>query len=170
MTIQRALFASLLFVALVAAALAPASSARALPTRKVLPLSLAVMAADAAVAACAERGYWVSAAVVDGDGVLRALMRHDKAGPHTIDSSSKKAYTALTLRRPTQGFAAFIADKPAIQGLRFMNDKILILGGGLPIEAGGAVIAGIGVGGAPGGDKDEACARAGIDRIKNDLE
>jgi len=142
-----------------------AARAQALPREAMLPLSLAVRAAQAGIDKCAGQGYWVSAAVVDRQGVARAILRHDKAGPHTLDSSRKKAYTAASLRRPTRGFAAFIADKPAIQGLRFMNDDILILGGGLPIKAGGEVIGGIGVGGAPGGDKDEACAQAGLDAI-----
>jgi uncharacterized protein GlcG (DUF336 family) len=59
-----------------------------------------------------------------------------------------------------------VSQSPVIAGLREMNEQILILGGGLPIKAGEEVIGGIGVGGAPGGEKDEACAQAGIDTIK----
>jgi uncharacterized protein GlcG (DUF336 family) len=58
-----------------------------------------------------------------------------------------------------------VAKTPAVQGLRDMNDKILILGGGLPIEMEGEVIGGIGVGGAPGGHLDDTCAQAGLDSI-----
>jgi len=147
-----------------------ATRAQELPTRKILPLALAVKAADRAVAACAAKGFWVSAAVVDRSGVVLAVLRHADAGPHTVDSATKKAYTAASLRRATLGFANFIAGKPAIHGLRFMNENILILGGGLPIKAGKEVIGGIGVGGAPGGDKDQACARAGIDKIRKRLK
>jgi uncharacterized protein GlcG (DUF336 family) len=101
---------------------------------------------------------------------VRALIRGDGAGPHTLDSSSRKAYTSASLRRPTQELAKMVSESPVIAGLRGMNEKILILGGGLPIKAGEEVIGGIGVGGAPGGDKDEACALAGIDKIKSRLK
>lgn len=154
-----------MIVTLISLVVAGSAQAQALPREAMLPLSLAVQAARAAVDKCAGQSYWVSAAVVDRQGVTRAILRHDKAGPHTLDSSRKKAYTAASMRLATGGFAKFIADKPAIEGLRFMNDEILILGGGLPIKAGGDVIGGIGVGGAPGGDKDEVCAQAGLDSI-----
>jgi len=157
---------------LLAAAPAPAAraaDAAALPTQKVLPLAVAQEAVAAAVAACAGQGYQVSAAVVDGGGVLRALGRADFAGPHTVDSSTKKAYTALTLRRSTAELATMVAESPAAGGLRDMNERILVLGGGLPIKAGDQVVGGIGVGGAPGGDKDEACARKGIEAIQGRL-
>ncbi|MGH7256455.1 MAG: GlcG/HbpS family heme-binding protein [Nitrospirales bacterium] len=136
-----------------------------LPRESVLPLSLASKAASAAVEQCRQDGYRVSAAVVDRGGVLRVLMRGDGAGPHTTDSSTKKAYTALSLRRPTSEMAELIAKMPAIQALRDMNDQILILGGGLPIEINGEVVGGIGVGGAPGGHLDDRCAQAGLNAI-----
>ena len=128
-------------------------------------LRLAEEAAAAAVEACEAQGFLVSAAVVDRGGNLQALLRADGAGPHTTDSSFKKAYTALTLREPTGELAQLIVDLPQAQGLRDMNENILILGGGLPIEFGGEVVGGIGVGGAPGGNLDEACAEAGLRAI-----
>ncbi len=102
---------------------------------------------------------------VDRAGVLKVLMREDGAGPHTTDSSSKKAYTTASLRRPTSELAELINKMPTLQALREMNDRILILGGGLPIEIGGEVVGGIGVGGAPGTHLDDACAQAGLDSI-----
>ena len=145
---------------------APASSAAdELPREAVLPLAMATKAAAAAQDKCKQDGYRVTVAVVDRAGVLKALVRGDGAGPHTTDSSFKKAYTAASLRRPTSEFAEMVAKTPAVQGLRDMNDKILILGGGLPIEIGGEVVGGIGVGGAPGGHLDDACAQAGLDSI-----
>ena len=93
----------------------------------------------------------LGAAVVDRAGVVRALLREDGAGPHTVASSRKKAYTAASLKRPTAELAELIAKMPAVQGLRDMNDHILILGGGLPIIMAGEIVGGIGVGGAPGG-------------------
>ena len=107
----------------------------------------------------------VSVAVVDRAGLVRTLMRADGAGPHTVDSSSKKAYTAASLRRPTSELAEMIAKTPPLQALRDMNEKILMLGGGLPIEIGGEVVGAIGVGGAPGAHLDDACAQAGLDSI-----
>ncbi len=140
-------------------------AAEELPREAVLPLSLASKAAAAAVEKCKQDGYKVSAAVVDRAGVLRVLMRGDGAGPHTTDSSSKKAYTAASLRRPTSELADLITKNPALQTLRDMNDRILILGGGLPIEIGGELVGAIGVGGAPGAHLDDACAQAGLDAI-----
>ena len=136
-----------------------------LPREAVLPLSLATKAANSAVEKCTHDGYRVSAAVVDRAGVLRTLLRGDGAGPHTVDSSSKKAYTAASLRRPTSELAELVAKTPPLQALRDMNDRVLILGGGLPIEIGGEVVGAIGVGGAPGAHLDDACAQAGLDSI-----
>ena len=144
--------------------------AQELPTEKVLTQSLAAEAAHAALASCEKLGYRVSATVVDRDGVIIALLRGDGAGPHTIDSSSRKAYTAASLGRPTAELAKLVAGNPALEGLRQMNEKILILGGGLPVKAGEDLIGGIGVGGAPGADKDEACAAAGLFKIKERLK
>jgi len=139
--------------------------AEELPREATLPLSLATKAAAVAVEKCKQDGYRVSASVVDRAGVLKVLMREDGAGPHTTDSSSKKAYTAASLRRPTSELAELINKMPTLQALREMNDRILILGGGLPIEVGGEVVGGIGVGGAPGTHLDDACAQAGLDSI-----
>ena len=140
-------------------------AAEELPREAVLPLSLASTAVKAAVDHCAKDGYRVSVAVVDRAGVLRSFSRADGAGPHTVESSEKKAYTAASMRGPTGNVAELIAKNPALQGLQQMNDKILFLAGGLPIEISGEVVGGIGVGGAPGGHLDAACAQAGLDSI-----
>lgn len=140
-------------------------AAQDLPREATLPMALATTAALAAVERCRRDGYRVSAAVVDRAGVVRALLRADGAGSHTTDSSRKKAYTAASLRRPTTELAELVAKVPAIQALRDMNDDILILGGGLPIEYDGDVVGAIGVGGAPGAHLDDACAQAGLDAI-----
>lgn len=145
--------------------LAAAPAAQDLPRAPVLPLALAEAAARAALAACEADGHRVSVAVVDATGLVKAQHRGDGAGPHTLDSSRKKAYTALSLRHATSALVALVRDNPQAAGLGDMNDDILILGGGLPIAAGETVIGGIGVGGAPGGHLDEACAQAGIDAI-----
>ena len=138
------------------------AQAEPLPKEAVLPLALAQKAAAAALAKCEEGGYKVSVAIADSGGNLKVLLRGDGAGSHTTDSSFRKAYTAASLRRSTLELAELIAKVPSIQALRDMNDRILILGGGLPIELEDEVVGGIGVGGAPGGHLDEACAAAGL--------
>ncbi|MBX3329196.1 MAG: heme-binding protein [Nitrospira sp.] len=136
-----------------------------MPKESVLSLGAADKAVHAALEACKKDGYRVSVSVVDRAGVLRAMGRADGAGPHTVDSSRKKAYTAVSLRRPTSELADLITKVPTLQALRDMNGDILILGGGLPIEIGGEVVGGIGVGGAPGAHLDDACAQEGLDAI-----
>ena len=140
-------------------------SADELLKESVLSLGTANKAIQAAVDACKKDGYRVSVSVVDRAGVLRAMGRADGAGPHTVDSSRKKAYTAASVRRPTTELADLITKVPTLQALRDMNGEILILGGGLPIEIGGEVVGGIGVGGAPGAHLDDACAQDGLDAI-----
>ena len=136
-----------------------------LPKESVLPLAAANKAIQGALEACKKDGYRVSVSVVDRAGVLRAMGRADGAGPHTVDSSRKKAYTAASVRRPTTELADLITKVPTLQALRDMNDNILMLGGGLPIEISGDVVGGIGVGGAPGAHLDDACAQEGLDAI-----
>ena len=136
-----------------------------LPKEAVLPMSLAGKAIQASLDSCSKDGYRVSVSVVDRAGVLRAMARADGAGPHTVDSSRKKAYTAASFRRPTTELAELLNKVPTLQALREMNDQLLMLGGGLPIEIGGEVVGGIGVGGAPGAHLDDACAQAGLDAI-----
>ncbi|HUL10605.1 MAG TPA: heme-binding protein [Methylococcaceae bacterium] len=136
-----------------------------LPREAVLPLTMASKAASAALEKCAKEGYRVSVAVVDRAGVLRAQLRGDGAGPHTVDSSRKKAYTAASLQRPTSELAELIVRTPAVQAMSEMNENILMLGGGLPIEIGGETVGAIGVGGAPGAQLDQDCAKSGLDAI-----
>jgi len=147
-----------------------AETSQGLPIEKYVPLSLANEAAAMALSACEKQGYHVSAAVVDRSGLIRIQIRGDGAGPHTLDSSRRKAYTAASLGRPTADLVGIVTGNPANEGLRDMNESILILAGGIPIRAGEEVVGGIGVGGAPGGDKDAACAQAGLDRIRDRLK
>lgn len=155
-------FQAVFVICLMLASVTARGLAENLPQESILPLTLAQKAAAAAIAKCEDDGYHVSVAVVDQGGNIRALLRGDGAGPHTIDSSSRKAYTSASLKRSTQHLAELVAKVPTLHALGDMNDKILILGGGLPIEFKGAVVGGIGVGGAPGAHLDEACATAGL--------
>ena len=161
----RALLASAMLWMLVGFIAPTSVVADELPKESVLPLGTAQKAVAAALESCKKDGYRVSVSVVDRAGVLRAMGRADGAGSHTVDSSRKKAYTAASARRPTSELADLITKVPSLQALRDINREILILGGGLPIEIGGEVLGGIGVGGAPGAHLDDACAQDGLDAI-----
>jgi uncharacterized protein GlcG (DUF336 family) len=149
-----------------AALLAPlAAAAQKLPTTPYLPLDMATQAAEAALKACAAEGHNVSVAIVARDGATKVLLKADNSGPHTASSAQGKAFTSAALGRDTAGLAEFIASKPANDGLRDMDPRMVIQAGGLPVKIGGALVAGIGVGGAPSGDIDAKCAVAGLKAI-----
>lgn len=153
-------------LALAAALAAPLPALAAdLPTAPYLPLDMAQTAARAAVDACAAEGHNVSVAIVARSGVTSAILRADNAGPHTVGSSTGKAFTSASLGRDSAGLAGFIGGNPENAGLRDMDTRLVIQAGGLPIRIGGALVGGIGVGGAPSGAIDETCARAGLDAI-----
>ena len=106
--------------------------------------------------------------VVDRAGHVTAVARADGAGPHTLDSSRRKAYTAASLGIATTQAEAIARHDPAASSLRDI-EEFLLLGGGLPIRAGGELVGAIGVGGAPGGEKDDMRATAGIAKIRHRL-
>lgn len=142
--------------------------AQDMPTQKVLPLELSTQAAMAAIKKCHDDGFKVSVAIVDQSGLLKVQLKADGAGPHTLDSSRRKAYTANSLRDSTHKYAQLVVQKPELQSLTRLNENILLLGGGFPIKIGGEVIGGIGVGGAPGIEYDEVCASAALKVLKAD--
>ena len=141
------------------------TQAASLPQQAYLPMETALKAAAATMKKCTEDGYRVSVAVVDRGGNLLTFLRDPLAGPHTVNSSKGKAFTAASMGRPTAGLAKMIAEKPFLAGLRDMDQRLVILGGGLPVSIDETNVGGIGVGGAPGGHLDEACAQAGLDAI-----
>ena len=146
-------------------ALPALASAQGLPSQKYLPLAVAEEAAAAAVTACTAQGYKETVVVVDIDGVERAMLRGDGTGSHRINSAFRKAFTAATFGRPTSAWKAAVAQNPETGNMQRI-DNILFAGGGLPIKAGNDLV---GAAGAPGFDKDEACAQAGIDKVKDRL-
>jgi uncharacterized protein GlcG (DUF336 family) len=159
--------------ALLAAWLAAAScacpAADAVHSVKLLTPESALKAAQAALERCRKSGYQVAVGVVDRGGVLQALLRDRFAGPHTVDMARDKAWTAVSFRTSTTELAeATQAGKPQ-SGVR-NRPGVVAVGGGLMIEAGGSLLGAIGVSGAPGGKEDDACARAGIEAIRDDLE
>ncbi len=142
-----------------------AVAAQDLPTAPYLPLTLATEAASTALAACAAEGHNVSVAIVARDGNTKVLLKADNSGAHTASSATGKAFTSAGFGRDTAGLADFIAGNPQNNGLRDMDTRLVIQAGGLPIRIGGALVGGIGVGGAPSGAIDADCARVGLDAI-----
>ena len=149
-------------------AAAPAA-AQEVVTEKALSLDMAHAIAQGAVEKCRADGYHVSATVLDRDGLVKAAFRDDGSGPHTIVTSRRKAFTSVTFRQPSADWAKRVLTDPAVAGLKDTEGTIA-LGGGVPIKAGNEVVGAVGVSGAPGGEKDEACANAGIQKVADKLK
>ena len=165
------------FVVMVACAVvagaAPARADNVLTTHR-LGAGLAAEAVNEAVAACAKQGYKVTATVVDTDGVTQAMLRGDGATMTALEASHDKAFTVLMLGAPrgeeaNSAVTQRLGATPSPGGLAKLP-HILLTPGAVVIKAGGEAIAAIGVGGAPGGDLDEACAKAGLARISDRLK
>jgi uncharacterized protein GlcG (DUF336 family) len=150
---------------LVAACTLPSvSEAQVLMQRDV---SLA-MALTIATTASAECGAITSIAVIDRAGRIKILLQGDGGSPHNLELARRKAYTARTFRMPSAAWAK--RTETTNQGQRMLND-VIPLGGGMPIMVGDETIGAIGLSGAPGGQpKEEACATAGIEKVKDQLK
>ena len=133
-----------------------------------MPLAAAQAIAQGAVEACAAKGFNVSAAVVDRAGVVRVVLRADRAGPHTPDAARAKAYTSASLRNATAAVAEAVEKNPAQRNLGQIAG-FLLLGGGVPVRVGEEIIGAVGVGGAPSGQQDEDCAKAGLEKAQSSL-
>lgn len=162
---KTAVLASTLALSLIASA----AHAQAVRTEKNMSMDLANQIAAATVASCSTSGYNVTVAVVDRAGTLRALQRADNAGPHTVGAAQGKAYTSASARNTTAAMLENVQKNPGGQTLVDIPG-FLILGGGVPVRVGNEVIGAVGVGGAPGGHLDEACANAGIAKVADLLK
>ncbi len=158
-------FALTLLPLLAASALAQTATFQ---TQSLTP-ETALTAAKAALDFCRAQGYQIGVAVVDRAGVTQVFLRDRFAGSHTVDVAANKAWTAASFRTSTLDMAAETQAGKSMSGIR-STPRMLAVGGGLVIEAGGSVFGAIGVSGAPGGDADEACARAGIKAIADAIE
>lgn len=136
---------------------------------KVLTPETALKAARAALERCRTNGYQVAVAVTDRMGVVQVLLRDRFAGPHTLEFAGSKAYTAASFRMSTSELAEATQPGRPQNGIR-NRPGVAALGGGMTIEAGGALVGAIGVSGAPGGKEDDACAAAGIAAVRDELE
>ncbi len=138
-------------------------------TSKSLTPETALAAAKAALESCRKSGYQVGVAVVDRAGLPQVFLRDRYAGAHTVQVAVDKAWTAASFRIPTTALAAETQAGKPMSGLRG-QPRVVAAGGGLVIEAAGSVVGAIAVSGAPGGDADDACAKAGIAAIADALE
>ena len=147
----------------------PAGAQEALVTYKSLSPELAQDLARAALADCRKRGFQVTVAVVDRFGVTQVLLRDRFAGPHTVSTASGKAWTAASFRTGTAELNAISQPGMMQAGIRQLPGAVIV-GGGVTVEAAGTLLGAVGVSGAPGGDADEACAKAGIDAVRDKLD
>lgn len=132
----------------------------------VLSGAMAAGIVQTAFAAAEKDQLQVTVTVVDKSGQTLAVLRHHDAGVHTIRASYKKAYTACSQKRATAEIAKGIKDGTIPEDIRFLDENILIMDGGIPILINGKVVGGIGVGGAHG-DEDVRIAEAGLAFLKH---
>jgi len=158
-----------LVLCLAAAALfsGPSSAfAQGVISQKALSLDLAQNIARAALEQCRANGYHATVTIVDTAGLVKVTLRDDGTSPQTVEVSRKKAYTAMIYRRSSgETLKAWQAAPPApnIEGT-------IGLAGGLPIMAGKDIVGGLGVSGAPGGERDEACGAAALAKVADALK
>jgi uncharacterized protein GlcG (DUF336 family) len=146
----------------------PAANPPTLVTERTLSLHAAHEAAMGALEQCRKDGFKVTVTVLNRAGRTAVVLHDDGASPHTIENSLRKAYTSLTFRIPSGEFGKRVTANPTGAGALHL-DKVTSAEGALPIMAGQDLVGSIGVSGAPGGDKDAACAQVGIDRIAKGL-
>jgi uncharacterized protein GlcG (DUF336 family) len=158
-----------LLSALCAAILVSHAHAQGLLQTHRISADLANQAVAAAVAKCVSQGYAETAVLVDADGVQQAALRGDRAGAHTLDSAFYKAFTSASFKTDTTALVERSKTVPVLVNL-FKLPHLLLLGGGIVIKLGDEVVGAIGTAGAPGGDLDDACAHAGLDKIKDQLK
>jgi uncharacterized protein GlcG (DUF336 family) len=147
-----------------------ASAQQAVVTERTLSLDAAIVAAQAALETCRKNGHNVTVTVLNRSARIKAQLHDDKANPHTLENSFRKAYTSITYRggAPSGEFGQAMAKSPPPHSLLLLQN-MTAAEGALPIKVGNELVGSIGVSGAPGGDKDAVCAQAGIDRIKGAL-
>ena len=141
----------------------------ALISFKVMTLETAQKLAQATLNNCRDRGYQVAVSVVDRFGSLQVTLRDSFAGGHSPETARRKAWTAVSFRSDTLTLSEETKAGTAASGVRLIQD-VLMIGGGVPVESGGSVVGAVGVSGAPGGIRDDECARVGIESIADLLE
>jgi uncharacterized protein GlcG (DUF336 family) len=158
--------AAIAFASACACGLAAPASAQLL-SHKDLTSSIAIAIAQTTIETCKANGYAVSVTVVGRNGEVIVQVRGDNTGPHTIENSFRKAYTARTFRSPSGALVDRLKAEPTLGLIHLTN--VIANQGALPIKLGDEVIGAAGASGAPGGEKDEACVKAGIDKVADQL-
>ena len=156
-----------LAAAAVAAAIivAPGTAGAQVLMERNLSVKMAMAIAETALAECGAR---VSVAVVDRAGRLKVFLQGDGAKPHNIELARRKAYTANTFGRTTEEWRKVTEERVPCQ--RSLTD-VIPLQGGTPIKVGEDTIGGVGLSGAPnGGPQEEACGKAGIAKVAEQLK
>ena len=168
--ILRRAMNKIIWIAVFAACIAPSVHAQALiiNMRSIAP-EAALRVARAALEHCAKQGYQIAVTVSDRAGHPLVMLRDRLAGPHTPEVATDKAYTALTFKLDTLTLARLTQPGQEASGIRQVA-RVVAIGGGRGIQAGGSTIGAIGVSGAPGGEADDVCAKAGIASIADELE
>ncbi len=151
------------------AAMAQSGAQDATFSTKSLKPEIALKAAQAALESCRKSGAQVAVAVVDRAGLTQVMLRDRFAGAHTPDTATNKAWTAVSFKTNTTDLAKESQPGSSMYGLRQLP-RAVIIGGGMMIQAGGTLLGGIGVSGAPGGAADDVCALAGIKAIADEIE
>ncbi len=146
-----------------------AAAQEALVTLRTLSPDAALELARAALESCRGRGYQVAVSVVDRSGNPLVMLRDRFAGPHTPPTATGKAWTAVTFRTNTTDLLPITAPGQPQAGLRDLPNAV-VLGGGIVVEAAGSLVGAVGVSGAPGGAEDDACAKDGIEAIRDKLD
>jgi uncharacterized protein GlcG (DUF336 family) len=134
-----------------------------------LTLETAQKAAQAALKKCRDDGFQVAVAVVDRSGLTQVMLRDRFAGPHTPRMAADKAWSAVTFRTNTADLDRVSQPGMPQSGIR-NRPRVVVVAGGMLIEGAGSLLGGIGVSGAPGGDRDDICARAGIAAIQDSID
>ncbi len=158
----------LLAGAVLAVAFIASAGAQAPLVEKNISMKMAQMIIDGTIEQCSKDGYKVTVVIVDNAGLVHASLRGDGTNPHTMEFARKKAYTARTRGQTSLEFMK-LTDLPTNAYLRQIPDVVAV-GGGVPIKIGNVTIGGVGVSGAPGGEKDEVCALAGVARVADQLK
>ena len=148
---------------------AKAQNAEALFSTESMKPEVALDLAKSALEICRAAGYQVAIAVVDRSGLTQVVLRDRFAGAHTVDTATRKAWTAVSFRTATLELGNLVKDEPVMAGLPDITNA-LVLGGGVPVQAAGNIIGGIGISGAPGADLDHECAEKAIEKIQDFLD
>ena len=149
----------------------PVVGATGLLTTHELSLEMAETIAHAGIEQCRKMGFHTTMAVIDSSGTLKAFLRDEQTGPHTVSLAQDKAYTALTLASRFANSGAFATARNSTLGSPMTNIRGVVgVAGGVPIRYRDEVIGAVASSGAVGGDKDEICANAGIAAVADRLK